>query len=231
VTRPSFAAPADCVDVLASECATLSTVVLRLEEDDFGRATRCPPWDVKALLAHVWRGVDRIAVYTAAPPPDEPDSDAISYFRRGYGPIVEASDVADRAIEVAARFATGVDLARDFDDRWRQVADAARTMPRERLVRTFGPCLRLDEYVCTRVLEVSVHGLDLAHALGREPWLTPSAAALVRGMLVAMLGAEPPPELGWGDAPFFETATGRRPPTAEERRILGRLADELPLFS
>jgi uncharacterized protein (TIGR03083 family) len=229
--RPTFIAPPDFVDVLAAECRALAGAVRSLPEEDFARATRCPPWDVKALLAHVWRGVDRIEVYTAEPASERIDSDATAYYRGGYDPVAEAPDVAARGLEVAGRFATGADLARDFDERSTRIADAARSMPPERVVRTFGPCLRLDEYVCTRVLEVAVHGLDLAHALGRDPWLTPGAAALVRSMLVAMLGAEPPAALGWDDVAFFETGTGRRRPTEEERRILGRLADELPLLS
>jgi uncharacterized protein (TIGR03083 family) len=229
--RPTFTAPSNCVDTLSAECSALSAIALALSEDDYKRPTRCPPWDVKALLAHVWRGVGRIAVYTEAPAPDRSDSDAVAYFLRGFDPVADAPEVADRALEAAATFATGADLARDFADRWRRVADAARSMPSDRLVRTFGPCLRLDEYVCTRVLEVAVHGLDLADALAREPWLTADAAALVRSMLVAMLGAEPPDALGWSDAAFFEAATGRRRAADEERQILGPLADELPLFS
>jgi uncharacterized protein (TIGR03083 family) len=229
--RPTFTAPPDCVEVLAAECRALAAAVLSLPEEDFARGTRCPPWDVKALLAHVWRGIDRIIVYTAEPAPERIDSDAIAYFRGGYDPVADAADVAARGLEVADRFATGADLARDFDERSRRIADVARSMAAGRAVRTFGPCLRLDEYVCTRVLEVAVHGLDLADALGRDPWLTPGGAALVRSMLVAMLGAEPPEALGWDDAAFFETGTGRRRPSTEERRILGPLADELPLLS
>jgi uncharacterized protein (TIGR03083 family) len=228
---PTFTAPPDCVDVLAAECRALAAAVLPLGDEDFARQTRCPPWDVKALLAHVWRGVDRIMVYTAEPAPERVDSDAVAYFRRGYDPVAEAPDVAARALEVSGLFATGADLARDFAERSRRTADAARSLPPQRFVRTFGPCLRLDEYVCTRVLEVAVHGLDIADALGRDPWLTPGAAGLVRSMLVAMLGAEPPEALGWDDAAFFEAGTGRRRPSAEDRRILGPLADELPVFS
>jgi uncharacterized protein (TIGR03083 family) len=228
---PTFTAPADCVDVLGAECQALAAVVLALSEEDFARGTRCPPWDVKALLAHVWRGVDRIAVYTAEPPPERADSNAVSYFRGGYDRVADAPGVAARGVEVAGRFASGADLAHDFDERSRRTVEAARWMSPGRLVRTFGPCLRLDEYVCTRVLEVAVHGLDLADALGREPWLTPGAAALVRSMLVAMLGVEPPQALGWDDAAFFDAGTGRRRPSAEERRLLGPLADALPLLS
>jgi uncharacterized protein (TIGR03083 family) len=227
----SFTAPPDIVDVLAAECAACAAVVTTLSEDDFGLPTRCPPWDVKALVGHIWRDVDRILVYAAEPPPDMADSDAIAYYRSSDDAVVSAADVARRGFEAAAAFATGHELARDFDDRWRRAVELAGTMPPERLVRTFGPCLRLDEYLCTRLLEAAIHGLDLADAIGRDSWITPPASAVVRAMLVAMLEDEPPPALGWDDLEFLEAGTGRRRITPEERGVLGRLADRFPLLS
>jgi uncharacterized protein (TIGR03083 family) len=227
----TFTAPSDVSEILATECAAAGRVLLGLGEDAFGLPTRCPPWDVKALAGHLWRDVDRILVYTAEPAPADADSDAVAYYRSGYDPVADAPDVARRAMEVADRFATGADLVRAFDERWRDAVDVARSLPPERLVRTFGPCLRLDEYLCTRILEAAIHGLDLADALGREPHITPGATTLVRAMLVALLGADPPPALGWDDIAFLETGTGRRAPSATDRRILGPLADRLPLLA
>jgi uncharacterized protein (TIGR03083 family) len=227
----SFTAPRDVLDVLAAECGACAAVVTTLSEDDFDLPTRCPPWDVKALVGHIWRDVDRILVYTAEPAPEEADSDAIAYYRSGDDPAASAADVARRGFEAAARFATGHELARDFDDRWRRAAEVAASTPPERLVRTFGPCLRLDQYLCTRLLEAAIHGLDLADAIGREPWITPRATALVRSMLVAMLTDEPPPALAWDDVTFLEAGTGRRPIAPEERAVLGRLAERFPLLT
>jgi hypothetical protein len=68
-------------------------------------------------------------------------------------------------------------------------------------------------------------------ALGRAPYVTSDATALVRAMLVALLGEEPPPALGWDDIAFLETGTGRRAPTPHQRDVLGPLADRLPLLS
>ncbi|MGZ4108783.1 MAG: maleylpyruvate isomerase N-terminal domain-containing protein [Actinomycetota bacterium] len=227
----AFAPPADIVDILAAECAACAAVATTLSEDDFGLPTRCPPWDVKALVGHIWRDVDRILVYAAEPAPHAADSDALAYYGVDYDPVASAPDVMRRGFEAAAAFATGHELARDFDDRWRRAVDLARSTPPERLIRTFGPCLRLDQYLCTRLLEAAVHGLDLADAIEREPWITPRATALVRSMLVAMLGAEPPEPLGWDDLAFLEAGTGRRPVAPEERAVLGPLAERFPLLS
>ena len=90
--------------------------------------------------------------------------------------------------------------------------------------------IRLDEFVKTRILEIGVHGLDLAAALGREPWLTPAAASVVQSILVALLGADPTGDLGWSDLTFIETATGRRSLTEAERAVLGIAAGSFPLL-
>jgi uncharacterized protein (TIGR03083 family) len=227
----TFAPPADIVDILAAECAACAAVATTLSEDDFGLPTRCPPWDVKALVGHIWRDVDRILVYAAEPAPDAADSDALAYYGADYDAVASAPDVTRRGFEAAAAFATGHELARDFDDRWRRAVELARSMPPDRRIRTFGPCLRLDQYLCTRLLEAAVHGLDLADAIEREPWITPRATALVRSMLVGMLGAEPPDALGWDDLAFLEVGTGRRAIALEERAVLGPLAERFPLLS
>ena len=83
----------------------------------------------------------------------------------------------------------------------------------------------------TRILEMGVHGMDLADALGRRPWLTPAAASVVLSMLVGLWGADPAPALGWSDLTFIETATGRRPLTEAERAVLGDGAGAFPLLA
>jgi uncharacterized protein (TIGR03083 family) len=227
----AFTPPEDVVDILATECAACAAVATTLSEDDFGLPTRCPPWDVKALVGHIWRDVDRILMYAAGPAPDAADSDALAYYGADYDAVASAPDVTRRGFEAAAAFATGHELAQDFDDRWRRAVELARSMAPDRLIRTFGPCLRLDQYLCTRLLEAAVHGLDLAHAIEREPWITAGATALVRSMLVAMLDAEPPHALGWDELAFLEVGTGRRAITLEERSVLGPLAERFPLLS
>ena len=74
----------------------------------------------------------------------------------------------------------------------------------------------LSEFLVTRVVEVAVHGLDLADALGREPWLTPQAADVLQELLLGPDGAAALERLGWDRLPFLRKATGRDPLTAEE---------------
>ena len=218
-------------DALGEECLKTTEVVLSLPERDFGLPTRCPPWDVKALLGHMWRGMDRLRTALAAPAPPEPDTDAVSYWRRyEKGRSADSASISRRAQEAAASFPTGRDLARSFDALWREALDAVRSEDGGRVVSTWGPRLQLEEYLKTRVLEMAVHGLDLARALSREPWVTPAGAATTREILVGLLGSDPPPALGWDDVAFIEKGTGRQEVSAGEREVLGERAGLFPLL-
>ena len=218
----------DILFVLAAECARVSDVLGALRDDDFTRPTRCPPWDVKQLGAHLWNALDRLRTSLAEPSPSEPTADAVTYWR-SYDPVADASSVAARSVEVAARFADGAELAGSFDAQWRICVEAARGTDPGRLVRTRVADLRLDEFAATRVLEAAVHGLDLAEALGCDPWITPAAAEVTTVILCSLLGADRPS--GWDDVAFIEIGTGRRAPGARETADLGAGASRLPLLA
>jgi uncharacterized protein (TIGR03083 family) len=217
----------DIVFVLAGECAKVSDVVLGLTEPQFALPTRCPPWDVKGLVGHLWRDVDRIPSYLTEPAAAEETTDTRSYWH-AYDPVAEAPGIALRGLEVAARFDSGADLARSFDDHWRACVEAARTEDPGRILQTRLTGIRLDEFCATRVLEVAVHGLDLADALGREPWMTPAGADVTTDILRSLLGADPP--AAWDDRAFIEIGTGRRALDDQDRAALGDLAVRIPLL-
>jgi uncharacterized protein (TIGR03083 family) len=208
----------DVTFVLTGECARLAEVLTQLDEPSFGRATRCQPWTVKELVGHLWRGMDRLPSYLAEPPAEAAADDAVSYFR--YDAVAEGPEIAAQSSQVAARFDTGVDLARSFDEHWRTCVDAARAADPARLLRTrVSGGIRLDEFCATRVLEVAVHGLDIARALDLEPWITPAGAEVTTSILRSLFGGEPPRH--WDAVTFIETGTGRRPPDARDLDALG----------
>lgn len=215
--------------MVAGECAKVSGVVAGLSEKELALPTRCPPWSVKGLLAHMWGDMYMLRAGLAEPPPAEADTTAVTYWR-SYDPIESAPDISGRAQKIADGFATGSALARSFERNWRAGTEAARRERPDRVIATWGPALRLDEFLATRVLEITVHGLDLAEALGREPWITPQGASVTRGILVGLLEREPPRDLGWDDIVFIETGTGRRRLTDAERLILGESSARFPLL-
>lgn len=127
----------NAVDVLASECERLSDVVLSREED-FSLPTRCPAWDVKVPLGHLWLDVDRILVYRDAPAPSAPDTTSVTSWR-SYDRVRDAPSIPARSLEVADAFESGLDLARSFHARWRGAVEAARAMEPDRVMVTLGP--------------------------------------------------------------------------------------------
>ena len=184
---------------LEAECERVSLAVLRLSETAFAERTRCTEWNVKELLAHMYRDIDRIAAYLSVSAPANVTHDAASYFvAPGPSGSAHARMVAAWAWEIADRYASGHDLARAWDDRWRRVIDLVRSVDPERSVETFGPSLTLREYVKTRVVEITVHGLDLADAIAEPAWATGDGLAVTKDVLEVMLGSPVPVELRLG---------------------------------
>jgi hypothetical protein len=112
----------------------------------------------------------------------------------------------------AARPADGFAVAKDFDETWRRADRLCRAQPGGRTVRTrHGDAMLLSAFLLTRVVEVAVHGLDLADALGREAWLTPAAGEAVTELLLGPERASAADELEWSRPHFLRKATGREP--------------------
>jgi hypothetical protein len=61
----------------------------------------------------------------------------------------------------------------------------------------------------TRVVELTVHGLDLARALGVPPCATVKGRADTVATLEGLLGIRAPSALAWDEVTFVEKGTGR----------------------
>ncbi|HEX8100327.1 MAG TPA: maleylpyruvate isomerase N-terminal domain-containing protein, partial [Actinomycetota bacterium] len=203
---------------------------LTLPEEDFAKPTRLPAWNVKELLGHLYRGIDRT---NWALDDDEPvvvDEDAVSYWRR-YDPSHDATDIADRAKEVADRFGSGQELAAAWDDLWRRSLGRAATADPGRPMKTWEPVLTLDDFVRTRVLELTVHRADIMDALGLPADPSEAGLEITQEILVGLLDADITAIPDWNGVDFIEKGTGRRPLSEEDRAALGDLADRFPLIS
>ncbi|MBE1491943.1 maleylpyruvate isomerase N-terminal domain-containing protein [Plantactinospora soyae] len=221
-------------DAFAAEAGRLSDVLAELTEADQLRPTGCPPWNVRDLAAHVRTGAGRVIGMLAAPAPPGAEVDAADYFGPAkFAPETDAARV-DTARREGAEFDSGRALAEDFDRTWRAAYAASAKAEPDRLVRTrHGDPMTLDEFLVTRVVELGVHGLDLASALGREPWLTTPAADLISGLLdraAGAAGAGLADELGWDRLTLIAKATGRWPLTDAERAEIDRRDVRWPTF-
>ncbi|MEV4118462.1 maleylpyruvate isomerase N-terminal domain-containing protein [Micromonospora sp. NPDC049645] len=202
----------------SAECAQLTGILAELVDSDLDRPTDCPPWTVRDLVAHVRTGAGRLTDMLAEPAPPRAEVDAAGYF--GAAKFTTQVD-ADR-IAGGQRDALRVDRpaqATEFDRAWRATDTAVRAAPPDRVVRTrHGDAMRLTEFLRTRVVEVGVHGLDLAAALGRPPWLTPPAAVVIADLLTG--GRPTPAGLGWDRLTLIRKTTGRAALTAPERATI-----------
>ncbi len=172
------------IDAFRDEAARLSAALAEQSPAAFARPSLCPPWTVAELLWHVSTAAGRVSGMLAAPEPEAgPGEDltgAVGYYRPDQR--FSAATNADR-VAVAQHGAAGqspADLVAGFDGAWRGAyADAAAAPPGRRVRTRHGDLMLLAEFMRTRVLEVAVHGLDLAAGLGCPPWLTVPAAEVV----------------------------------------------------
>ncbi|GAA3805583.1 maleylpyruvate isomerase N-terminal domain-containing protein [Streptomyces chiangmaiensis] len=208
------------------EAGELSQAVAGLSEAEWNLPTRCEPWSARELLGHVRVVIAWLPGMLDAPPPDKAEVSAVEYYRPDdrFAPQTNTARIA-LAQDHAAGQAGGVALADDFSATWQRVDRLCRAEPEARVVRTrHGDAMLLSQFLVTRVVEVAVHGLDLAEALEREPWLTPQAADVVLDLVLgpdrmtaAML------ELGWNQTTFVRKATGREPLGVAETAQVERL--------
>jgi uncharacterized protein (TIGR03083 family) len=226
------------LDAFAAEAQSLAAAMAEEPAAAFSAPSPCPPWTVGELFWHVANAADRVGRMLAEPEPEpEPEPDAAEPGRGGqrlvsaagyYQPDrrFSATTNADR-IATAQRGAAGLrpdGLRAAFDRGWRSALAGAAAAPPGRRVRTrHGDLMLLTDFMRTRVLELAVHGLDLAAGVGRDPWLTGAAADVVEELILAgQAGAAAGlrQRLGWDRAVLIAKATGRSPLTAAERRAV-----------
>ena len=149
--------------------------------------TRCAPWDVAALSVHTVGALNQALVALDGTSPDISDElvSAAGYYvpEVRFSPEVNSARV-DSAMERAARRADAAEPGRVLWESWGALAERLPGEPSDRtMVTRHGDPMFLTDYLVTRVVELALHGLDLADALGREPWTSPAALDLVCGVL------------------------------------------------
>jgi uncharacterized protein (TIGR03083 family) len=213
------------VEAFRCEAGRLARAMSGVSQAEWCLPTRCAPWTVRELLAHVRVVIAWLPGMLAAPAPVRAEVSAVEYYRpdERFAPETNAARVA-LAQEHAGKQFSGAALAQAFDATWQEVDRLCRVAPQGRVVRTrHGDPMLLSEFLLTRVVEVAVHGLDLADALEREPWITPQAADVVQDLLSGPDSAAALEKLGWSQLRFLRKATGRDPITREEAAEADRL--------
>jgi uncharacterized protein (TIGR03083 family) len=211
-----------------AEAEALASAAASLTEADLVRPSPCPPWTIAALLGHVIIATGRVdqavvAGQEAGAVPG-PLVGARGYYRpdERFSPVVN-TDRIDVAAGLAARLGTAPVIRAEL------TAACARTMatlaaaPPDLEVRTrHGDRMLLTEFLVTRVVELGVHGLDLANGLGRQAWLTAPAAEVIENLLLPQtgLGDDLRVRLGCDQAGLIARLTGRVPLSPAEQSVL-----------
>ena len=203
-----------------AESRRLAEVVDELDDASFARPSPCVPWTAGELLYHMQMTVERLGGMLAEPEPAGSGLvTARDYYRADerFSAAVNDDRVASARRGAAALGGAG-ERARAFRAaRDRACALAAATGP-GRVVRTrHGDRMLLADFLRTRVLELAVHGLDLATAVDRTPWMTERAAYVTSDLLLPAADATRLRETaGWDLETLIAKLTGRLPLTAAE---------------
>jgi hypothetical protein len=223
------------LDALDAVYQKVTTLVSGLGEADMMRPSRCAGWAVADVLYHELLDARRALRTFATPSPDPADRDDVSYWREyapGSGedsaPDGDAAAAHARYVRVAASAYPPGWLAWDWSETSAAARRAARACGHER-VATQGHVLSVAGFAATLAVEAAVHYLDLTVDLPSAPEPDPASLALVRRVLVGLLGAPLP--ASWDDTTAALKGTGRDPLTGADRQALGALAAAFPLFA
>lgn len=134
-------------------------------------------WDVRALVGHTSRSLLTVEAYLAIPAAGIDVASPAAYYR-ATRTISSGPAVAQRGRDAGR--ALGEDPAAAVAETAARVLPLLDDTDGSELVTTLAGGMRLADYLPTRVLELVVHTLDLAAALGlpAEPPARPAAAAL-----------------------------------------------------
>lgn len=214
------------LEAFRGETDALSGAVRELSESAWARPTRCEPWSVRELLGHIRLTVGRLPQMLESPAPEEQPSITATRYYRPDARFSASSNAAriEMARTDAAGHADGKELAADFAATWRQAYSQCLQQPVGRAVRTrHGDAMLLAEFLLTRVVEVAVHGLDMADALEHEPWLTEPAQAAVLDLVIGPAHRDHIRALSWDGPTALRKVTGRAALTEAETSRIERL--------
>ncbi|MCO5317354.1 MAG: maleylpyruvate isomerase N-terminal domain-containing protein [Microthrixaceae bacterium] len=173
---------------------------------DLSTPTALEGWDCAVLIGHVSTAVEALTRWQADPPPDAPEIDAVAWWDGvdpGMNDTFSHRYAAKRSHE---------QLRELIGSAVQQAKEMLPTMkPGATLVAPGGIAwTRFDQGLATRVVELTVHGLDLAAATGSTTAMSPRALAVTGQILDQRLNGTRPAELD-DNGRWVAAATGREP--------------------
>jgi uncharacterized protein (TIGR03083 family) len=171
----------------------------RLAHEQWSGPTRLERWRIRDLYAHVARAIPTFENLLASPVGTPAEiSHAADYFARLRGGPASADEVARIAVRFAADTGDAA-LPEFFGEPGTEVLAAARALKPEAVLASIAGPIQLHSYLVTRIVEATVHLLDLQHALGAEAMVPEPALLRTVRVLVQLIPS----------ASFIDLATGR----------------------
>ena len=155
--------------------------------DDAWSSPALGVWNVRDLVGHTSRALTQIENYLDAPDADGTISSAAEYFRRALGGVTPAvhDSIAERGRQ------SGIDLGDDPVAAIRALADRVlarvATEPDGARCNTFVGAMRLIDYLPTRIVELTVHSLDLTDALDAPATVRTTAVELTTNLMLDLV--------------------------------------------
>lgn len=213
-------------DSFSLSWSALLAAVADLADGDFGRPSGCAGWLVRDLVCHLVIDAQDALITLATPAGTAPTRDAATYWTVTHTPPTGEDPLDALTVRLAAAYQDPALLRFHLDDVGSAAGRAARLADPAARVGTQGEVLTAGDYLSAYVLEWTLHHLDLTAHLPDAPPPPPETLAEARALLERVTG-EPFPA-AWSDTDALLVATGRRPPTRDERTTLGPLAARLP---
>jgi uncharacterized protein (TIGR03083 family) len=146
-------------------------------------------WDVRGLPGHASRALSTVETYLSSPATGKRVDGPVAYFL-GVRSSTAPDTIAQRGRDTGA--ALGPEPAAAVRELVQRITTLVKNTPDAASVACPAGTMTLIDYLPTRTLELAVHGLDLARALGLEPpaSLMPAVAASLE--LAGAIGARLP---------------------------------------
>ncbi|MEO3751498.1 sterol carrier family protein [Streptomyces sp. B6B3] len=176
-------------DALLAQVENVRLAAAALTAEQQARPSGLPGWDVRTLLAHIARQMEALPRLLAEPAPiaSRPETDLNRW-------ALANETLADRLDESARRDAAArPDQVAAIDAAAEELDSVLETAIREDLLlpHALGAMRALD-FTVTRVVELVVHGDDLARAVGAQVRLDRQALAITVRVLADALAAKAP---------------------------------------
>ena len=219
----------DAIEPFDAAYKALVDVAAAMDEDTSWCPTACDGWAARDLLFHCLGDAQRALVALHSPTDLPADRDAVTYWK-DWKPDPTAAANGRRFVRVAASMFLHYEPLRDLSrDTLEAVRDAAKQVPQAQRLRTQGHVLTCGDLLRTLSVEASLHHLDMLAGLPHLPQASMLGLTETRKTVELLLGRVLPAT--WDDVHCARVCTGRAALSQEERRLLGEVAERLPVIA